>query len=69
MTDDDEGLGFHGPRARDREAAAIERVRRIVEVYFRPWGAAKGEEWEDLSGDKPFDPTTALRLIESAIRE
>jgi hypothetical protein len=45
----------------------VERVREIVDLWFEPWGAAKGEMWEDLSGDKPFDPNVALEMIREAL--
>lgn len=43
------------------------RVREIVDLWFAPWGAAKGVMWENLSGDKPFDPNVALELIRDAL--
>jgi hypothetical protein len=39
------------------------KVRELVEFWFSPWGAAKGEQWEDLSGDRPFDPNVMLDII------
>lgn len=46
---------------------SMQKVRRIVDVYFEPWGAAKAARWEFLSGDSGFDPETALRLIQTTL--
>lgn len=54
----------------DSQSSEIERLRRvreIVELWFSPWGAAKGEMWEDLSNDKPFEPNVALDLIRQTL--
>jgi hypothetical protein len=48
----------------EKAEAELARIRKIVAVYFSPWGAAKAAEWEELSGDRGFDPETALRLID-----
>lgn len=65
--------GDTGYRALMDEAAdqldGLEKAREIVELYFAPWGAAKGEQWEDLSGDQPFEPEVALRLIQRALAQ
>lgn len=50
-------------------ASLSEKIAAIVDLYFRPWGAAKGEEWEWLTGDQPFEPEVALRLIQRTIAE
>jgi hypothetical protein len=42
-------------------------VREIVDLYFAPWGAAKGARWEALSGDQPFNAEIAMSLIEAAL--
>lgn len=42
-------------------------VTKIVELYFRPWGAAKAAEWEFLTGDKPFTAEVAMRQIQKAL--
>ena len=53
--------------ARHRTRAQVTEAKRIVDLYFAPWGAAKGEEWEEISGDQPFEPEVALRLIQKAL--
>jgi len=42
---------------------AQEQIRRIVEVYFMPWGAAKAAMWEDLCGDNAFSADVAMKTI------
>lgn len=50
------------------QASQIEAIREIIELWFSPWGAAKGEAWEYLSNDRPFDPNVALELIRDALK-
>lgn len=38
-------------------------AKRIADLWFEPWGAAKAIEWE-FSGDVPFTPENALRKIQ-----
>lgn len=55
--------------ARPRAAVGEQsRVQEIIDLWFAPWGAAKSEQWEDLSGDRPFDPNVALELIRDALQ-
>lgn len=44
------------------------RVKRITDVYFQPWGAAKAAMWEELSGDGPFTAEKALELIKEVVK-
>jgi len=44
--------------------AAIQRALRIIEIYFRPWGAAKAAEWGEVSGDRGCNAENALRLVQ-----
>lgn len=51
----------------ERLRGVLEEAKKITDLYFAPWGAAKGAEWEFLSGDIPFTPENALRLIQRAL--
>ena len=42
-------------------------VRRIVDLYFAPWGAAKAAKWESLFGDRPFNAETAMEMIQESL--
>lgn len=53
--------------ALEGSVAVPAEVREIVELYFAPWGAAKGARWEALSGDQPFNAEIAMSLIEAAM--
>lgn len=44
------------------------KVKELTDLYFAPWGSAKSEQWESLTGDAPFDPESALRVIQSWLR-
>lgn len=37
----------------------LRQVSLLIDFYFAPWGAAKGEIWEALSNDREF---TALNV-------
>ncbi len=52
-------------RAETREQ--LKEARKIIEVYFSPWGAAKAALWEELSNDGRFDAETGMNLIRKAI--
>lgn len=45
------------------DARQIIRCHRIAEMWFEPWGAAKGAEWEWLTQDRPFSHQTAFSVI------
>lgn len=45
----------------------IEAALRVIEIYFRPWGAAKAAEWEEISDDRKFDPEIALQIVRRAL--
>lgn len=49
--------------------AQLKQAAHIIDLYFAPWGAAKGAEWEFLSHDQPFDPEVALRLARAAMKQ
>jgi hypothetical protein len=38
-------------------------AQRILEIYFRNWGAAKAAEWEEITGGKPFSAENAWAAI------
>ena len=57
------------PRAVLDALEALANIQRIVDIYFQPWGAAKGAMWEEISGDGPFNAETALRIIQKAQEE
>lgn len=46
----------------------LKNVKKIIDLYFSPWGAAKAAMWEELSGDGPFTPEKAAELIEGALK-
>jgi FtsZ-binding cell division protein ZapB len=50
-------------KERDEARAALE----IIDLYFAPWGAAKGARWEQISNDQPFSAEAALRLVRTAL--
>lgn len=52
---------------RDAALRQVEAALEIADLYFAPWGAAKGARWEALTGDKPFLPDVALDLIRTAL--
>lgn len=33
----------------------LEQAKLFLNFYFAPWGAAKGEVWETITNDKPFN--------------
>ena len=43
------------------------KVREIVDLYFAPPGAAKGERWRELIHDRVFSPEVALNLIRALL--
>lgn len=45
------------------DKALISTIKRIAELYFEDWGAAKTAEWEDLVHDGNFSAETALKAI------
>ncbi len=45
----------------------LKEARKIIEVYFSPWGAAKAALWEELSNDGRFDAETGMNLIRKVI--
>lgn len=45
----------------------LEQAKLLLDFYFAPWGAAKGEIWETISGDRPFDEDTATFLIKGLL--
>ncbi|MCW5676255.1 MAG: hypothetical protein KIT15_16900 [Xanthobacteraceae bacterium] len=45
------------------EPVGWREAKRIADLWFEPWGAAKAIEWE-FSGDVPFTPENALRKIQ-----
>lgn len=44
----------------------LDQARKIVNLYFSPWGAAKGAMWSEISGDSEFSAHKALQLIHEA---
>lgn len=53
-------------RATAAEAKAG-KVRDLIDFWFSPWGAYKGERWEEISGDRPFSPDVMLDIIRAAL--
>jgi len=47
----------------------LKNIKKIIDLYFSPWGAAKAAMWEELSNDGPFSPETALELIKEVIQK
>lgn len=45
----------------------LRRLQKFLEFWFSPWGAAKGEQWEWLTGDKPFDNHTAQEICSNVL--
>ena len=45
----------------------LEAVKKIVDLYFSPWGAAKAAMWEELSGGGPFSAERAMELVRDAL--
>jgi hypothetical protein len=45
----------------------LEQAKLFLDFYFAPWGAAKGEVWELVSGDRPFDADTVTFLLKSVL--
>ena len=39
----------------------------IVNLYFRPWGAAKTALWESMTNNRPLDAEVALEEIGKAL--
>lgn len=55
-------------RALDEQVdTKVEKIQKIVDLYFMPWGAAKAAMWEELAGDGPFNDARALRLIDDIL--
>lgn len=40
----------------------LRRLQIFLEFWFSPWGAAKGEIWEWLTRDRPFDNYQARNI-------
>lgn len=45
----------------------LEQVKLLLDFYFAPWGVAKGQIWEDISGGQPFEDAGVLWLLEGII--
>jgi hypothetical protein len=43
-------------------------VKGLLDLYFAPWGAAKAARFEEMTGDKPFDPEVVLKLIHDKLK-
>lgn len=41
----------------------LEQAKLLLDFYFAPWGAAKGQVWEDISYDQPFDDRGVTKLL------
>jgi len=46
---------------------ALTPIRKIVDIYFMPWGAAKAAMWGEIAGDGPFNDGRAMELIHAAL--
>ena len=44
-------------------------IREVIDFYFEPWGAAKGETWEHMSGDRAFNPESVLEILQERLAE
>lgn len=42
--------------------ARFRLVKRFMDFYYSPWGAAKGEIWESFSNDRPFSDDSAAAI-------
>lgn len=51
------------PALTSEQARQIIRCHRVAEMWFQPWGAAKGAEWEWLTQDRPFTEDSAMGVI------
>lgn len=41
----------------------MQKLVLLMSFWFSPWGAGKSEEWEWLTGDKPYDEDTLFTMI------
>lgn len=41
----------------------LKQAKLLLDFYFAPWGAAKGEIWEGISGDAEFNATNIGALV------
>lgn len=42
-------------------------VNLLTNFYFAPWGAAKGEIWEDISDNKEFSAPTTGHIVHAVL--
>lgn len=47
----------------DTMMTKLEQAKLLLDFYFAPWGAAKGEIWEDISNDHPFTDDSIMRIL------
>jgi len=43
------------------------RARRIIYLYFMPWGAAKAAMWGEIAGNGHFNSERAMELVRDAL--
>lgn len=41
----------------------LRQVKLLLDFYFTPWGAAKGEIWEEITGDQEFSAFNMGRWV------
>lgn len=41
----------------------LRQAQLFLNFYFAPWGAAKGEVWEDVTHDRRFSNESALEIL------
>ena len=49
------------------DGSAVLAVIELLRFWFSPWGAAKGEMWENMSGDRAFTADNMLELMRAKL--
>lgn len=47
----------------------FESIQLFLRFWFSPWGAAKGEVWEEFSKNMPLHDRSAEYIIQSLLKE